>query len=472
MSIKSDSDFDEEYIQLCDIEYHKKPDSIEDELYLLYDLYNNLNDDYEDYYKKIKNSPFFEIINFLETIEFTYKLDRIDKENIILCDTKYINDIIDKIRYKLEKSHGDIVKIDNVLAHFDMLVDNIKEKYNVDEKTYNKYNDFINKINNIIKNLNSFNNDYEIFKNNIEELKIGKNKENGNINNINNIDVKFQNNIDYPIGNILQTKINIFKNKFKNNKLKKDLSFKLNGKEYNFSSINNNISPIISKKEEKKYSKTNYFNKYKRITDDDINKIKENNEKKIKEKNKFWLDYNNSKNKSKLKINNIFKDEPLVNIDKNKLKEEYNNNVQFIYKKIINDLNLLEKEYNNIKIVENYYNRLKENKNIMDSFGKNNGKINMLFSEYEKQKTNEYSLLCQIGKIICNNELSKEEAKQINSINDNSRPARLLRQCKRIYLLEDLVELKDIMLAGISNWLRDTSDENFELLLTFFTPNT
>ncbi|KAG0904864.1 hypothetical protein G6F33_012606 [Rhizopus arrhizus] len=53
-------------------------------------------------------------------------------------------------------------------------------------------------------------------------------------------------------------------------------------------------------------------------------------------------------------------------------------------------------------------------------------------------------------------------------MNQNTRPYRILKQSQRIYKLEEHVNIKNIALAGISNWLRDTSDDNFNILLDYF----
>uniref|UniRef100_UPI002FCB55F5 hypothetical protein n=1 Tax=Halalkalibacter lacteus TaxID=3090663 RepID=UPI002FCB55F5 len=93
-------------------------------------------------------------------------------------------------------------------------------------------------------------------------------------------------------------------------------------------------------------------------------------------------------------------------------------------------------------------------------------------TEYENNRVNEYRVLQEIGNLFVNNKLTKNEVKEINSMNQNSRPARLIKQSKRVFLLEEFVNIKNIALAGISNWLRDTSDDNFNILLSFFNINS
>lgn len=280
--------------------------------------------------------------------------------------------------------------------------------------------------------------------------------------------------LNYKLNPFLQYKINKFKNKFKMNKLNKDLNFKINGKQYTFSSNYIGEELINTKKEKKIYSKSNYFDKYKnRITDNNIKKLEESIKNKELNNKKFWDNYNKNKNIYKDKINSLFKDDPVIDFDKETFYKKYNGkHYSGIYKDIILELDELEKQYRNFKIIENYYNKLKEDINIKTVFKEENNKINALFTDYENNRVNEYKVLSEIGNLIVNNKLSKEEKKEINSLNENSRPARIIKQSKRIYLLKkEYVEIKNIALAGISNWLRDTSDDNFNILLSFFNMN-
>lgn len=273
----------------------------------------------------------------------------------------------------------------------------------------------------------------------------------------------------YNINPVLQYKINKFKNKLKNNKLNKDLKFKINGKEYNFSSNYFDENIINIKKDKKIYTKSNYFEKNKRITDEDIKKQEDIIQNNIIKKQNFWDKYNLGKNKFIQNINDIFQNDPIIDFDKELFYEKYKDkHYSIIYKNILSELDKLEKEYNNFKIIESYYNKLKEDINITSVFKNENNKISKLFTDYENNRINEYKVLLEIGDIFINNKLTKNEAKEINSMNQNSRPSRIIKQSKRVYLLQEFVEIKNIALAGISNWLRDTSDENFEILLSFF----
>lgn len=288
------------------------------------------------------------------------------------------------------------------------------------------------------------------------------------IENGNSLDTIKNNNYLNPF---LQYKINKFKNKIKNNKLKKDLKFKIKGKQYTFSS--NYIDETVrnTKKEKKVYSKSNYFDKYKsRISDNNIKELDKNIKNNELKNNEFWDNYYKNKNKNKDKINSLFKDDPVINFDKELFYEKYKDkHYSVIYKDILLELDKLEKDYNNFKNIENCYNKLKEDINIKSVFKNNSNKINMLFTDYENNRVNEYKVMSEIGELIVNNKLSKEEMKEINSLNENSRPARVIKQSKRIYILNKFVDIKNIALSGISNWLRDTSDDNFELLVSFFS---
>ncbi len=282
---------------------------------------------------------------------------------------------------------------------------------------------------------------------------------------------KHNNNIykNKTINSVLQIKFNKLKNQIKNNCLKKDIKINFKGRTYNFKSNNksNNIKKV--------YTRSNYFIKYKnRITGDDINKqdnICKNN--KIKS-DAFWEDFKIRKDKSKENINKIFQNDPIINVD---IDEYYGKNVfenkklTYLYECIIKELDKLDKEYNNLKTIENIYNKIKDNKYIANIFKDNKNKLNNIFIEYENNKINEYNVLKNIGDLIINNKLSKNETKEINSLSENSRPARIIKQSRRIYLLEKFVNIKNIALSGISNWLRDTSDDNFNILLSFFNYN-
>lgn len=277
----------------------------------------------------------------------------------------------------------------------------------------------------------------------------------------------------YKIGNNNNNKVNMYikpsllykfnnlKNKIKNNSLNKDINIKLKGKTYIFKS--NNI-----KKEKKVYVKSNYYENYKfKITDDDINEqdnIIKNN--KIKNET-FWKNYNEEKIKSMKNIEKVFKDDPIIKC--NNFNEKYKNKtLEYIYKNINLELNEIEKEYTNFKNIETYYNKLKEDQNIISIFKDNNSIFNKLFTEYENNRINEYNTLKNIGELIVNDKINKNEKKELNSIHQNTRSSRIIKQSKRVYILEEFVNIRNIALSGISNWLRDTSDDNFNLLLSFF----
>lgn len=277
------------------------------------------------------------------------------------------------------------------------------------------------------------------------------------------------NSSNYILNPFLQYKVNKLKNKIKNKKINKNISFKLKGKEYNFhadikiSKDNNNLV-------ETKYPKSKYFEKYNsRITDEIITKQKQIIETNEFKNSTFWNNYNKSKNDGKNKIESVFSDEHAIDFDKESFYQKYNGkHYSVIYKDIIHELNELENQYKKFKIIESYYNKLKENQNISFVFKNQNNKINCLFTDYENNRINEYKLLSEIGELILNDKLTKEEKSEINSMNQNTRPYRILKQSQRIYKLEEHVNIKNIALAGISNWLRDTSDDNFNILLDYF----
>lgn len=367
-----------------------------------------------------------------------------DDENII-C-----NDCFFPRCEKCEKSIDD----DEVILLYSEYVDFpshcvaciIKERYNLDV------------------NLNIYQVASELDSINVEDEKLPEKKETKNTSTNKN------GNNFYKLNSYLQYKINKLKNKIKNKTLDKNISFRLNGKKYNFVS---NFSDLTNKLVETKYPKSKYFEKYKlRITDEDI-KLKDDMIKNNESKNKlFWTKYNESKNKYNDKIISLFKDDPVIEFDKESFYKKYNGkHYSCIYKDIIFELDNLEKDYKNIKIIETYYNKLKDDINITTIFKSQNSKINKLFTDYENNIINEYNVLKEIGNLFINNNFTKDEIQEINSINQNSRPYRILKQSKRVYLLEKFVDIKYIALAGISNWLRDTSDNNFEILLSYFNKN-
>lgn len=414
-------------------------------------------------------------------IKNNYSVNNISKINIIEGDVD-IEDIDDYLEDNIKEVYG-IENID------DGILDLVDDKYpNLDIEIYKDLYEIINKIEKIYKMNNKesslkllidlyqklidnigYKNVYALIKNKNDIYVSDSKIYDLNINNKNTENLQ-QNITNHKINPILQIKINKLKNKIKNNKLNRDLKFKINNKSYNFSSNTLNENIINNKKEKKIYTKSDYFEKYKnRISDEDIKeleKVIKNKELKNKE---FWKKYEKEKIISKDKINSLFKDDPVIDFDNELFYKKYmNKHYTHIYKDIINDLNSLEKECINLKIIETYYNKLKENIIITSFFKNETNKISKLFTDYENNRVNEYKVLLEIGNLFINNKLTKEEIKEINSINQNSRPARLLKQAQRVYILEEFVNIKNIALAGISNWLRDTSDDNFNILLTFF----
>lgn len=408
-------------------------------------------------------------------IKNNYSVNNISKINIIEgdVDIEDIDDYLENIDDYLEDNIKVVYGIENI---DDDILDLVNDKYpNLDIEIYKDLYEIITKIKKIYKMYNkesSLKLLIDLYQKLIDN--IGYKNVYALIKNKNDIYVSdskiYDLNINHKINPILQIKINKLKNKIKNNKLNRDLKFKINNKSYNFSSNTLNENIINNKKKKKIYTKSDYFEKYKnRISDEDIKeleKVIKNKELKNKE---FWKKHEKEKIISKDKINSLFKDDPVIDFDNELFYKKYmNKHYTNIYKDIINDLNSLEKECINLKIIETYYNKLKENIIITSFFKNETNKISKLFTDYENNRVNEYKVLLEIGNLFINNELTKEEIKEINSINQNSRPARLLKQSQRVYILEEFVNIKNIALAGISNWLRDTSDENFNILLTFF----
>lgn len=426
-------------------------------------MLNTFNNNIEDDNDQNMISSFIDE-DVLEDIEEDYNSDEVEKNN-------------SKCLYKTDEEYTNIVsKLINRACEQDKSLNDKKSL----ETLYDRYNHkFIDKINFVdrIDNINiAFQLGYndivnEMYINFVDMIAVNFGIDCNHLNKFPKLNKIDENNVNRYIRPSLLYKFNNLKNKIKNNSLNKDINIKLKGKTYNFKS-NKNIE-LKCKTEINNYInnindfKKKYNSKYNKITDDDINeqeKIIKNN--KIKNET-FWKNYNEEKNKSMKNLEKVFKDDPIIKC--NNFNEKYKNKtLGYIYKNIITEIDVLEREYNNIRIIETYYNKLKENTNINSVFKNSNNKINKLFTDYENNRINEYRVLLEIGDLIVNDKLSKQEKKEISSINQNSRPARLLKQANRIYTLKEFINLKNIALSGISNWLRDTSDDNFNILLSFF----
>lgn len=118
------------------------------------------------------------------------------------------------------------------------------------------------------------------------------------------------------------------------------------------------------------------------------------------------------------------------------------------------------------KQVKTYFDKLKEKQETLDIF--ENEKLKELCNNYEKSLISETEFSRNIGELFVNNTLSKKDKKTFNSLNKNTRPSREITKCIRIFILEEFVSIKNIALSGVSNWIRDCSEEKFELLLSLF----
>lgn len=137
------------------------------------------------------------------------------------------------------------------------------------------------------------------------------------------------------------------------------------------------------------------------------------------------------------------------------------------YKKLFNDVEYLYNEGIKMeKQVKTYFDKLKEKQETLDIF--ENEKLKELCNNYEKSLISETEFSRNIGELFVNNTLSKKDKKTFLSLNKNTRPSREITKCTRIYILEEFVSIKNIALSGISNWIRDCSEDKFELLLSLF----
>lgn len=174
------------------------------------------------------------------------------------------------------------------------------------------------------------------------------------------------------------------------------------------------------------------------------------------------------KNKEEKGLNKRYEYKKFNKIDFVPLKNSLNK-----YKEKISNINKLfkeiEKDYEyGIKLEKQtkyYYEKLHEKQDITDVF--KSEKLNNILNKYKQSIITEYELSLEIGKMFVHDEISSEDKKQFSILN-NTRPAREIIKCKRIYLLKEFVDIKNIALSGISNFLRDCSEEKFEYLLSLF----
>lgn len=266
----------------------------------------------------------------------------------------------------------------------------------------------------------------------------------------------------------MQSKINLLKHKIKNNKLKKDININLMGKHYNFKNKHTEVNKnapyeAICKinKQKPVYTESSYFTKYKKISNDDINKLKNKIEKEKTDRDVYWDYYYKSVSESINNINKIFDDEPLVQV-----KIDKNQKLSSIYKNITKELNELEKEYDKTKRMEELFIKINEYEHTSD-FTKNT-KLNNLFKNYEENTINKYKLLRDMGELYNEDMLDQEDKNKIILLSNDSRPKRLISFSEKVYKLSKYVDIKNIALSSISNSLRDLSQEQFSILLSLF----
>lgn len=261
-------------------------------------------------------------------------------------------------------------------------------------------------------------------------------------------------------------------NKIKNGDFYGKKEFKIGSKTYVF---NGKYSDKKEKYSFLKYFNNNFWNeKYQYdLIKDNIEDPDEYYLRKTEEYKKYWEKVEADKIKSKNKMNEIFRDYSVIKLDKEYFINKYENKtLKEIYMNIHKELNDLEEEYNNFRKIEEIYLKLRQkNTDVLSKIKEiENNEINNLISEYEKLKLNEYTVLKNIGKKI-NNGLSKNDAKKISLISNNDRSSRLIRYCKRLYLLEKHYDIKTIFNAGITNYIRDFTDNSFNIFLNFCVKN-
>jgi hypothetical protein len=199
-------------------------------------------------------------------------------------------------------------------------------------------------------------------------------------------------------------------------------------------------------------------------------------------------------NKINDEINNLFKEKEINYKDKPDIeniciKYEYkkNNKIDFKpIKKDINDLKLkitkLREEFKLLeisskkiekdeKIIKEHYENLMKNPNTIKLFNSNNIKLKNLFNKYKETKINEYNLILKIGELLQNNEFNKEEKKELSNLTFAKRSSRYINLYKRVYLLSKYVNIENISFSGISNFLRDSSEDNFNILFNLIKLN-
>lgn len=174
-------------------------------------------------------------------------------------------------------------------------------------------------------------------------------------------------------------------------------------------------------------------------------------------------------------LNKKYEYKTFKKIDFKEIKEFSNIYINKV-KKLAEEMENLEKLYKNLlndeKRIKEYYKSLQKKPDTISLFKIKNSRLNNLFNQYREKKVDEYNLIIEIGKELTLNKYSKEEIKELKKLSFSSRSSRYINLYKRIYQLSDKISLEQLALSGISNFLRDASDYNFNLLLNLVNNGT
>ena len=445
--------------------------------------------------KKIKNdneNELLEITNLENSIDDNnhnlinseLSLNKNKEQKKELLKKKYILDKNFEIELsKTEKFNNDIIDIKNKIKYNKkLLIDNSQSIKNIKENTEKELknleienNNFIKsnkeKLYNMLNNINEFKNK-NVYDNNRLINKINKNQEvikyYYNLN-IKDYDKKLDNrfkNVNNLI-NFLKQKNNLKNKKKLNNKILKELYFKLEGEneklllenERYFLQKNKNIMMLKEELNKNNITKKIYFEKIKELENDtnyinNKNKIILNNQKigNLEKENIFLENETNINNKIFIsKINYYdYKYKNLINKFRNEnLELNYKLELNFLKSNNLqNDFYIINNKLNNNTIIKNKYfenkiNDLKNTKNKdIEIYIKKNNIINLKIREYHEQI---YILSNILKKIPLNYELRKQQIsdkisiinKKINKLQDTIKIYKSNIKINKI-ILEDL----------------------------------
>ena len=445
--------------------------------------------------KKIKNdneNELLEITNLENSIDDNnhnlinseLSLNKNKEQKKELLKKKYILDKNFEIELsKTEKFNNDIIDIKNKIKYNKkLLIDNSQSIKNIKENTEKELknleienNNFIKsnkeKLYNMLNNINEFKNK-NVYDNNRLINKINKNQEvikyYYNLN-IKDYDKKLDNrfkNVNNLI-NFLKQKNNLKNKKKLNNKILKELYFKLEGEneklllenERYFLQKNKNIMMLKEELNKNNITKKIYFEKIKELENDtnyinNKNKIILNNNKiKNLEKENIFLE-NETNINNKIFISKInyydYKYKNLINKFRNEnLELNYKLELNFLKSNNLqNDFYIINNKLNNNTIIKNKYfenkiNDFIKNKNKdIEIYIKKNNIINLKIREYHEQI---YILSNILKKIPLNYELRKQQIsdkisiinKKINKLQDTIKIYKSNIKINKI-ILEDL----------------------------------